>query len=163
MLLVHEILGAGSEPRFASREVDRLLVSSTDAAKRRLRARTEAGTDVAVALERSSYLRHGAVLADDGATIIVVERSPEPAAVIRFGAESSPEALVEGAARVGHAFGNQHVPIEVSGSELRIPVTTSPDVVRGVVEALGLEGVELAFELVQLGRERPLSAAAHHR
>ena len=158
MLLVREILGDWHEPRFAGRPREALLVDSSDAAKRRLRGVTDAGTDVAIDLGRGSYLAHGAVLADDGERIVVVERRPEEAVVVRLALDLPPAQLAEQAARLGHAFGNQHVPIELEGGELRIPITTSVEIARETVLALGLEGVTIEVATVRLGARRPLGA-----
>ena len=161
MLLAREIIGDADEERFAGRRVERLLVASHDASKRRLRGLTDAGTDVAVDLERGSYLRDGAVLGDDGERIVVAERAPEQAMVVRLSPGLRPEELLAQAVSLGHAFGNQHVPVEVDGAEIRVPITTSREVAAETVRALGLERAEVTFELVRLGRERPLAAPAH--
>ena len=164
MLLVREILGDVEEPRFAGRAVERLPVASADASKRRLRAQTDAGTDVAVDLERGSYLRHGAVLDDDGVRVVVVERKPEEAMIVRLSAELDPDGRLRQAVRLGHAFGNQHVPLEVEGDEIRVPITTSREIAADTVRALRLDGVEITFDFVQLGKAEPLRAPAHtHR
>lgn len=161
MLVVREILGDLDEPRFAGRRVERLMVGSADAAKRRLRARTDAGANVAVDLERGSYLRHGAVLADDGGSIVVVERKPEEAMIVRLSTCLPPAERMTQAVRIGHAFGNQHVPLEVEGDEIRVPITTSREIAVETVRRLGLREVEISFGLVQLARERPSSPPAH--
>jgi urease accessory protein UreE len=162
ILLVERILGVASEERFAGRRVERFGVSSSDAAKRRLRGTTDEGTDVAVDLARGSYLRHGAVLDDDGERIVVVERMPEQALVVRLASGVSPtEALAAGAA-VGHAFGNQHVPVEITGAEIRVPITTSAELARKTLESLGLASVAVSLELVRLGCERPVVASHGH-
>lgn len=161
-LLANTILGHESEPRFAGRVRERLPVASYDAAKRRLRGRTDAGTDVAVDLPRGSYLRHGAVIADDGRRVVVVDRVPEQALVVRLAAGLPREALIEAAARIGHALGNRHVPLEVAGGELRAPITTSPELAVASVRALGLPGVEARVELVRLAADRPPAAAQAH-
>ena len=158
MLLVHEILGNDIEARFAGRRRELLLVDSADAAKRRLRGVTDTGTDVAVDLGRGSYLAHGAVLDDDGERIVIVERRPEEAVVVRLSLALPAVQLAEQAARLGHAFGNQHVPIEVEGGELRIPITTSVEIAQATVLALGLEGVTIEVATVRLGASRPLGA-----
>ncbi len=164
MLLARGILGEVGEPRFAGRTVERLLLDSGDASKRRLRARTDEGTDIGVDLERGAYLKHGAVLADDGVRVVVVERKPEEAMVVRLAADLDPAERLRQAVRLGHAFGNQHVPLEVEESEIRIPITTSRQIVGETVRSLQLDGAEVSFELVQLGRDRPLQAPAHaHR
>jgi urease accessory protein len=159
MLLAREILGDAGEPRFAGRRVERLRVDSAAAARRRLRATSDAGTDVAVDLERGAYLRDGAVLFDDGERIVVVERAPEEALVIRLA--PGPDLLAR-AVRLGHAFGNQHVPVEVEGDEIRVPITTSREIAEQTVRALGLDGVELTFAEVPLGRERPPAQGHRH-
>ena len=159
MLLVQEILGDASEPRFAGRRVERLPVDSASAAKRRLRLETDAGSDIAVDLERGAYLRDGAVLFDDGERIVVVDRTPESALVVRLA--PGPD-LVAQAVRLGHAFGNQHVPVEVEGNEIRVPVTTSREIAEQTVRALGLDTIELRFADLPLGRERPLARGHGH-
>ena len=162
MLVVRQILGREEEQRFTDRRREVLLVDSADAAKRRLRATTDDGTDVAIELERGSYLAHGTVLADDGERVVVVERKPEQALVVRPSLALAPAELVRQAARIGHAFGNQHVPVEVEDGEIRIPITTSPELAAGTVRALGLDGVEVSVGLVQLGKDQPIGAQAAH-
>jgi urease accessory protein len=102
------------------------------------------------------------VLADDGERIVVAVREPEDALVIRLFASLEHEELVRQAALVGHAFGNQHVPVEVVQGEIRVPITTSREIAARTVERLELEGAELSFALVQLGRSRPLAVGHSH-
>lgn len=161
MLLVREILGQASEPRFAGRDAERLVVDSADASKRRLRGNTDAGTDVAIDLERGAYLADGVVLHDDGIRIVVVERKAEEAMVVRFAAELDPNEVMRQAVRIGHAFGNQHVPLEVDGDEIHVPITTSREIVHETVRALHVHDVKIVFRLVKLGRDSPLHAPAH--
>lgn len=160
MLVVREIIGRLEEDRFAERSVERVLVDRADAGKARLRIRTDAGTDVGIVLARGAFLADGAVLADDGERIIVVKRAPEEVAVVRLHARAGPDLLAD-AVRLGHAFGNQHVPVEVSGDEVVIPVTTSRDVVAETVEGLGLARAALRFESRPFARERSPLASVH--
>lgn len=162
MLHATAILGDVGEPRFRGRVVERVLIDAAEASKRKLRRQTEAGTDVAIDLPRGSYLAHGSVLADDGRRVVVVERKHQEALVVRLSAGLTPEELLEHAVRLGHAFGNQHVPVEVENGEIRIPITTSREVARATVEGLGLAGIELRFARIPLGRERPLLAGHAH-
>ena len=165
MLLATSILGRADEPRFARRRVERLLVTSGDASKRRLRGRTDDGSDVAIDLPRGSYVDDGAVLIDDGERIVVAVREPEPAAVIHLASSLGHAALIQHAALVGHAFGNQHVPIEVIEGEIRIPITTSREIAAATLERLELDGASVTFALVAFGRVRPLGVhhSSHHR
>ena len=162
MIVVAEVLGCLDEARYADREVEWLTVSWAEAGRRKLRRDTDAGTDVAVALSSGSYLPDRAVLADDGTTIVAVRRPPERAIRVRFDASLSHAELVERVARVVHAFGNQHVPVEVVDGEVRMPVTTSDGVALDTVLGLRLDGVEATVGDVPLGRLRPLSAGHAH-
>ena len=161
MLRLDAILGQRDEARFAGREVDELPVSWAEAGRRRLRRTTTAGTDAAVDLPRGAFLADGAVLADDGTRILVVARTPEPALVIRLSDELGVDERVERAALLGHAFGNQHVPVDVEGGDLRVPLTTSEAVARFTVEALGMSGLRVTVEDVALARRTPLHAKGH--
>ena len=161
MLTVKKIIGTIDEARFRGRTVEHLVVESAEAARPRLRRRTDCGTDVGVDLPRGAYLRDGAVLLDDGERIIVVERKREDAAIVRFPRSLTREELIAAAIRLGHAFGNQHVALEVDEGEVRIPVTTSRDVVLETVRAAGIPADIVRFDLLALGRERPLAAPSH--
>lgn len=162
MLQVGRILGSADEPRFAGRRRERLSIAYDEACKRRLRRRTDAGTDVAIDVSRGEYLAEGSVLHDDGERIVVVARRRVSALVVRFADGLPADALVSQAVRLGHAFGNQHVPVETNGLEVRIPLTTSEQIARTTVAALGLPGIEVAVAPVALGRERPLAAGHAH-
>jgi urease accessory protein len=159
---VNRILGHADDAQFAGRSVDRLRIDSALASRRRLRATSEDGLDVAVDLPRGAYLAEGAVLADDGERILVVERVPEPALLIRFSPNLDAHRLVEQVARVAHAFGNQHVPLEADGLELRVPITTSAEVAEQTVSALALDGVSTEVATVPLGRARPIHPGHVH-
>lgn len=162
MVRVRSIVGRRGEPRFAQRRVERLPVGWHEASKRRLRRVTDGGTDVAVDLPRGVYLADGAVLHDDGQRVIVAERQREPALVIRFDADAPAQRLAEQAVRLGHAFGNQHVPIDVEGAEARVPLTTSEQVARATVDALGLDAVRVEVAPVALGCDSPPAAGHAH-
>ena len=162
MLVVGALLGDVDEPRYAGRRRDPVSVTHADASKRRLRLTSAGGADVAIDLPRGSYLYDGAVLDDDGERIVVVERKPEEALVVRFSPSLSREQLAEAAVRIGHAFGNQHVPVDVSEGAILVPVTTSAELAAETVRGLHLEGVEVEVARVQLGRRRPLAHGHAH-
>lgn len=159
---VDSILGDRADERFAGRLVDPVSLTAADAAKRRLRLRSACGVDLAVDLPRGSYLRDGAVLHDDGERVVAIERRPEEAVVVRLAPELAPAELLRQAVALGHAFGNQHVPVEVEDGEIRIPVTTSAAIVAETIERLHLHGAAWEVRDVPLGRERPLAAPGHH-
>lgn len=160
-LVCSEILGHAGDAPFAGRPIDTVSVPSADAPKRRLRLVSEGGVDVAVDLPRGSFLSDGAVLADDGERLLVVRRTPEEVMRVTLSEQLDPQARVAAALRVGHAFGNHHVPVDVAGDELLVPITTSRDVALRTLESLHLDGVEASFELRAIALARPLTGHAH--
>jgi urease accessory protein len=162
MLAVDHILGDRDDPRFRGRRVERLWLDCAEAAKRILRRVTDAGADVAISLPRGSYLADGAVLADDGERIIVVQRRPEAALLVSFSPHLDRGELIAAAVRIGQAFGNQHVPVEVDANEVRIPITTSGELARQTIARLELSGVHTELAHVPLGRRSPIPIGHAH-
>ena len=158
MLRVAAILGHRDDARFAGRTVDELPVTWAEAARHRLRRSTASGRDVAIDLPRGAFLEDGAVLDDVDGTIVVVVRAPEPALVIDLAGVHDP---IRSAALIGHAFGNQHVPVDVEGSTIRVPLTTSEQVARATLEGLQIHHLRVTVEAVALGRRTPLHATGH--
>ncbi|HEX4806466.1 MAG TPA: hypothetical protein VFU94_11260, partial [Conexibacter sp.] len=159
---VRALLGRAEEPAFAGRRRVGVPVAWDEASRRRLRRTAADGADVAIDLERAAYLADGAVLDDDGERVLVVERTAEPALVVRFAADAPAEVLVAQALALGHAFGNQHVPIDVAPGEARVPLTTSEQIARATVAALRLDGVTVEVADVALGARRPLPVGHAH-
>ena len=162
MLRSTAVLGLDHEQRFSGKRVERVAITSADATKRRLRCRTDAGSDVLIDVPRGSYLEDGGVLVDDGERIVVVVREPEDALVIRLSATLDHAELVRQAALIGHAFGNQHVPVDVVEGDVLVPITTSRSIAASTLERLELQGVEYSFDLVPLARRRPLTPQHPH-
>jgi urease accessory protein len=156
------VLGRVEDPRFAGRRIVAVPVAWDEASRRRLRRAAADGTDVAIELSSGGYLADGAVLDDDGERVVVVVRPPEPALVIELDLGAPAATLVEQALLIGHAFGNQHVPVELGGNEVRVPLTTSEAVAVGTVDALELEGILVAVRDVALGLRRPLTIGHGH-
>ena len=134
---VTAVLGRHTEPRFVDRAVDELLVGWGDATKHHRLVCTSSGRELALRLPRRSFLADGDVLADDGATIVVVRRPAEDAIVVSFA--DNPGA-VRATLRLGYTLGNQHTPLEITDTELRTPLLTSPATARAMLAELGLVG-----------------------
>lgn len=159
---VTTLLGSVTEGRFQDRRRVGVPVAWDEASRRRLRRVAADGTDVAIELEQPAYLADGTVLADDGERVLIVERKPEPALVVRFDMKLAPATLVANALALGHAFGNQHVPIDISETDVRVPLTTSARVARQTVSSLNLNGVAVSVEDVAMGSQRPLPVGHQH-
>jgi urease accessory protein len=159
---VTSLLGDVDETRFAGRRVVEVPIAWDEASRRRLRKTAADGTDVVIDIEHGAYLADGCVLADDGARVLVVARVREPALVVSFDLGLDPTRLVEQALAFGHAFGNQHVPVEVSDGQARLPLVASEAIARATVDTLELDGANVAVEDVALGLRRPLSVGHPH-
>jgi urease accessory protein len=161
MIIARKIIGKVGDKMFAGRGVDWIDVPSFEATKRIMRCKTESGTEISIELPRGSYLSDGAVVADTGDVIIAIRRQPEDALVIRFDSTTDTEMLVEDVAKVAHAFGNQHIPMEVHGLEIRVPITTSQSVMEHTLEHIGLRVAEASFTKVSFALEEP-QGGSHH-
>ncbi len=121
MRVFDAIIGDAAEPETAAAlhrlehrgALDRLTVPRADLARRRLRARTEAGEDVAVALPRSEKLFDGAVLRLDAAGALVVRVEAE--AWLRVRPADAAAALA-----LGYHAGNLHWRVRFEGGDLLV-------------------------------------------
>lgn len=109
MITVTEIIGTAGDPQFAERLhelahdglVEYLSIDSSDMPRRRFRGRTDKGTDVALALDRSQRLKDGAIIILNDKRAIVVRTSEER--WIRLEPRDSDAALA-----LGYFIGNLH-------------------------------------------------------
>lgn len=163
MLRATRILGHRDDPAFAGRALDAVQIGWADAVRRRLRCETTGGLDIAIDVPRGTFLADGAVIADDGARVVVVERARAPVLLVHLDPSSTAAEQVRAAALVGHAFGNQHAPIEVIGGQIRVPLTTSASIATATVENLHLAGVRCEVAEVPLACAAPLAGDAGHR
>jgi urease accessory protein len=107
-------------------------------------------------MQHSQYLFHGAVLYNDEDHTVVVRRPEELALIVDLSQTSSVPDIVRQAALIGHAFGNQHVPVEVDGCCILMPMLSSEDLMTKTVSDLKLGELSLRFDRVRLGASRPL-------
>jgi urease accessory protein len=109
MITVTRILGTASEPPLADKlhrlehknRVELLVVDRDDTLRRRLRGKTNKGTDIAVALERGDPLIDGAVLLLDETRAVVVRVTQER--WLRIKPRDSDAAI-----EAGYCAGNHH-------------------------------------------------------
>lgn len=126
------------------RGTDRVRMTRAELERSRFRKTTEGGADIAVSLPPGTALRDGDVLDGGGGRLIVVEQAPEKiltARPRRGGGGGAAAAFL-----VGHAVGNRHRPIAVSGDGASISFPVQSDSEAGLFEALFARvdgGVEL--------------------
>jgi urease accessory protein len=109
MITITGIVGTASDPRLSDRlhhlehddRVETLVVGEEDSSRRRLRGKTDKGTDVAIALERSGELVDGAVLLLDDTRAIVLRKAQQR--WLRLTPRDADAAL-----EAGYCAGNHH-------------------------------------------------------
>jgi urease accessory protein len=109
MVTITGILGTASDPSLADRlhhlehddRVEILVVGDEDTSRRRLRGKTDKGTDVAIALERSGKLVDGAVLLLEETRAIVLRTAEQR--WLRLTPRDADAAL-----EAGYCAGNHH-------------------------------------------------------
>jgi urease accessory protein len=128
MLVIERVLGSRMEPALAERihhlehhgAVDILAVSPSDVPRRRLRAATQAGTDLAIALPRDQRLFDGAVLLLEPDRAIVVQVAGERWLRLQ---PSSIAAAIE----LGYHAGNLHWRVRFEGETLLVALEAPVD------------------------------------
>ncbi|MGH9805773.1 MAG: urease accessory protein UreE [Terriglobia bacterium] len=121
MLLIERVLGSRLEPAFSEQihqlehqdAVDLLTVATTDVSRRRLRATTSKGMDIAIALPRDQQLFDGAVLLLDPQRAIVVRVSEQ------LWLRLQPRAMAD-AVELGFHAGNLHWRVRFEGESLLV-------------------------------------------
>jgi urease accessory protein len=109
MITITGILGTASDPSLADRlhhlehddRVEILVVGDEDTSRRRLRGKTDKGTAVAIALERSDELVDGAVLLLEETRAIVLRKAEQR--WLRLTPRDADAAL-----EAGYCAGNHH-------------------------------------------------------
>jgi urease accessory protein len=158
-LRVSELLGTSGDSAFSSLRHDYVDFPWFDARKSRQRVRSQAGTELELCLEGGTFISDGAVLWADGTTALVARRVPEQCCRITFSRSAEPQLAVRDATILGHALGNQHIPVEFDGNDLLVPVLTSESVLTDTIARLGLTTIEVHFGQERLFAQSPPTKA----
>jgi urease accessory protein len=153
MILVESVLGNAGDPewseRLATATVDAFELDHWEAQKNRLRKKTRGGRELAVSLDRGSFMRDGDVLLwDEQARQAVVARlSLRDVMVINLEALAALPAdlAMRTSVELGHALGNQHWPALVKGSRVYVPLTIDRKVMSSVMKTHDFEGISFEF------------------
>lgn len=129
--------------------IDPVTLDQWQAQKNRFRRKSEAGVELAVALERNTHLRDGDILAWDEAvrTAIVARVLLQDVLVIRLDPtlDHDREALIRICFELGHALGNQHWPAVVKGTTVYVPLTVDRQVMASVMNTHAFSGMTYDF------------------
>lgn len=135
--------------RLSAVKLDRLDVDQWEAQKSRFKKTTANGTEVAISLNRGTYLRDGDILAFDAeaGTAIVARISMREVMIVYLDdlARSTPEIAMRTCVELGHAMGNQHWPAVVKGNRIYVPLTVDRKVMASVMDTHRFEGIRYEF------------------
>jgi urease accessory protein len=153
MILVETVLGNAADVQWATRlaggVVDPLELDHWEAQKNRFRKKTAGGLELAVSLDRGTFMRDGDVLLwDEQARRAVVARlSLRDVMIIHLDglAPLGPDIALRACVELGHALGNQHWPALVKGNRVFVPLTVDRKVMSSVMNTHRFEGIRYEF------------------
>ena len=153
MVVIETVLGNISDPEWAARlsaaDVDLLEIDQWEAQKSRFRKTTAKGAEVAVSLDRGTYIRDGDVLLWDAqaATAVVARISLRDVMIVHLDGLTrlAPEIAMRTCVELGHAMGNQHWPALVKGDLVYVPLTVDRKVMASVMNTHRFEGIRYEF------------------
>jgi urease accessory protein len=153
VILIEAVLGNAGDPdwneRLSKATVDWFELDHWEAQKNRLRKKTHDGQELAVSLDRGTYMRDGDVLLWDepAQRAVVAKLSLRDVMVIHLEALAgqSPDLAMRTGVELGHALGNQHWPALVKGSRVYVPLTVDHKVMNSVMKTHGFEGISFEF------------------
>ena len=153
MQIIEAVLGNATDPEWAARlvgaAVDPLELDHWEAQKNRFRKRTAGGVEIAVSLDRGTFIRDGDVLLWDGpaSRAVVARISLRDVMIIHLDglASDAPEVALRTCVELGHALGNQHWPALVKGTRVFVPLTVDRRVMSSVMTTHRFEGIRHEF------------------
>jgi len=153
VILVEAVLGNSGHPPWAARlgdaTVDELALDHWEAQKNRFRKKTAAGVELAVSLDRGTFIRDGDVLLWDATAkrAVIARISLRDVMIIHLDAmaDATPEIALRTCVELGHALGNQHWPALVKGSHVYVPLTVDRKVMSSVMNTHRFEGISYEF------------------
>ena len=153
MILVESVLGNVGDADWTSRlegmQVDWLALDHWEAQKNRFRKRSSAGLEVAVSLDRGTFLRDGDILVfDERARRATVARiTLRDVMIVHLDglAAASPELAMRACVELGHALGNQHWPALVKDTRVFVPLTVDRKVMASVMDTHRFEHLRYEF------------------
>jgi urease accessory protein len=147
VILVEAVLGNAADPQWAERltsaTVDPIALDHWEAQKNRFRKKTAGGVELAVSLDRGTFMHDGDILVWDAsaARAVVARISLREVMVIELDGMAGAAPEIE----LGHALGNQHWPALVKGTRVYVPLTVDRKVMSSVMNTHRFEGIRYEF------------------
>ena len=153
MVIIETVLGNISDPEWAGRlaasEVDVLEIDQWEAQKSRFRKTTARGVEVAISVDRGTYIRDGDVLRWDAQARSALVARVEVREVMIVHLDGlrhvAPGVAMRACVELGHAMGNQHWPALVKGDLVYVPLTVDRSVMASVMQTHHFEGIRYEF------------------
>jgi len=153
VILIETVLGNLSDAQWAARlsgaTVEALELDHWEAQKNRFRKKTSAGTEIAVSLDRGTFMRDGDILLwdDKGARAVVARISMRDVMVFHLDGLTGLTAVdaMRTCVELGHALGNQHWPALVKGDRVYVPLTIDRKVMESVMRTHRFEDIRWEF------------------
>jgi urease accessory protein len=153
MVVIESILGNVGDPEWAERlsaaDVDLLEIDQWEAQKSRFRKTTTKGAEVAVSVDRGTYIRDGDVLLWDAQALSAIVARIELRDIMVVHLDElmtlAPEEAMRTCVELGHAMGNQHWPALVKGNLVYVPLTVDRKVMASVMDTHRFEGIRYEF------------------
>ena len=152
-MVFEAVLGNAGDPAWGERlsvaDVDIVNVDQWEAQKSRFRKVTTRGVDVAVSLDRGTYIRDGDVLFWDaqagGAIVARIELGEVMVVHLDGLLNGASDVAMRTCVELGHAMGNQHWPALVKDTIVYVPLTVDRKVMASVMNTHRFEGVHFEF------------------
>ncbi len=153
MILVEAVLGNAADAQWVNRlagaAVDALELDHWEAQKNRFRKKTAGGVELAVSLDRGTFMRDGDVLVWDeqARRAVVAKLSLRDVMIIHLDglAPLAPDIALRACVELGHALGNQHWPALVKGNRVFVPLTVDRKVMSSVMNTHRFESIRYEF------------------
>jgi len=153
MLLIEAVLGNAADAQWAARlsgaTVEVLELDHWEAQKNRFRKKTAAGTEIAVSLDRGTFMRDGDILLweEQGRRAVVARISLRDVMVVHLDGlqTQTPAEVMRTCVELGHALGNQHWPALIKGDRVFVPLTIDRKVMESVMRTHRFEGIRCEF------------------
>jgi urease accessory protein len=166
MLIIETVVGNIGDAEWAARlsaaTVDLLEVDQWEVQKSRFRKTSAKGIELAISLDRGTYIRDGDVLFWDAKAgeAIVARIDLRDVMIVYLDdlTRLAPEIAMRTCVELGHAMGNQHWPALVKGNRVYVPLVVDRKVMASVMNTHHFEGIR--YDFVQ-GREVVPHLAPH--
>ncbi len=153
MTIIENIVGNAEDPqwrdRLKSASVDHLTLDQWDAQKNRFRKSSDGGLELAVSLDRGTFLKNGDILLWDEsakkAVVTVINLKEVMVVELNQLLTHEPGLMLRTAVELGHALGNQHWPAVIKGTRIFVPLSVDRKVMSSVMKTHAFENITYEF------------------